>query len=80
MATTKISPVEVQKTLGGIDFPANKQALIKHAKERGASGEIINAMNGLPNKDYLNSADVSSELGGDAGKEAGKDGDSDMDE
>jgi len=34
-------PIEVQKYLSGIDYPATKQQLAEHAREQGAGDEIV---------------------------------------
>jgi len=45
---TNVSHEEVNKVLAGTDYQHNKQSLIKHAKKKGASDEIVSALNGLP--------------------------------
>jgi len=62
MNTKTISPTEVQKYLSGIDYPCSKQDLIKHAKGKNAPGEIVGALNGLPDREYMDTPDVTSEL------------------
>lgn len=62
MATKTSNPMEIQKALSGMQFPADKQQIINYAKSKGASGEIINAINGLPDRQYTNSEDISSEM------------------
>lgn len=60
MAT--ITSVDLQKYLAGLNFPANKQAIIQFAKTKGASPEVVSALNGLPNREYTDNADVADEL------------------
>ena len=31
-----VNPIQVQKFLGGMNFPANKDEIVKHAKSKGA--------------------------------------------
>ncbi len=57
-----ISPVDLEKYLSGISYPANKQMIIQNAKGKGASGDVLGALNGLPNREFADSADVSDEL------------------
>ncbi|WP_433442231.1 DUF2795 domain-containing protein [Nonomuraea sp. CA-141351] len=49
---TTINPIELQKHLGGVDYPANKQDLIRAAREHNASQEIIKALETIPDRDY----------------------------
>lgn len=58
-----MSTAEIEKTLSGLMFPANKQALIKQAKERKLNNDLVNMLNGLPDKEYMDASEVSSELG-----------------
>jgi hypothetical protein len=62
MATTQAKSTDVEKYLSGVSFPVDKQTLIQQAKSKGASGDVVSALNGLPNKEYMNSADVLAEL------------------
>ena len=49
--------------LEGINFPAQKRDLVKYAKEKGADMEVMRMLKDLPERQYENAADVSSELG-----------------
>ena len=59
------SPIEVQKALKNMNYPANKEDLIKHAKGRDASSEVMQDLENLPEKQYTSAADVSKEFKGD---------------
>jgi hypothetical protein len=59
------SPIEVQKALKDIDYPASKKDLIKHAKKHDAKREVMKDLDELPEKEYKNAADVSKEFKGD---------------
>ncbi|HII92640.1 MAG TPA: DUF2795 domain-containing protein [Methanosarcina sp.] len=59
------SPIEVQKALKDMDYPAKKEDLVKHAKNRNASDEVMQDIKELPDKEYKNAADVSKEFKGD---------------
>jgi hypothetical protein len=52
--------IEVQKYLAGIDYPATKEQLIEHAKSRGASQDILQALASLPDGEYDGPNKVSS--------------------
>ena len=56
-------PVDVEKVLGDVSFPADKQALVKEAKKKSADGEMISALNGISSREYISSDDVMMELG-----------------
>ena len=60
----KANPVEIQKHLKGVDYPADKQELIQHARQQGADQEIISLLEKLPDKEeYENPADLNKALG-----------------
>ncbi|MDZ5649819.1 DUF2795 domain-containing protein [Nitrospirillum sp. BR 11828] len=52
------SPANVAHYLKGIDFPADKQALIRKAKENGAEGDVLDMLEAMPDTDYETAADV----------------------
>jgi hypothetical protein len=58
------SPIEVQKSLKGIDYPVHKKDLIQHAKKLGGSDKVLEALESLPDKEYTTAADVSKEFKG----------------
>jgi Protein of unknown function (DUF2795) len=59
------SPIEVQKALKNMNYPANKEDLVKHAKDRDASDKVVQDIENLPDKEYTSAADVSKEFKGD---------------
>jgi hypothetical protein len=59
------SPIEVQKALKNMNYPANKGDIIKHAKGRDARSEVMQDLENLPEKQYTSAADVSKEFKGD---------------
>ena len=60
---SKPNPIQVQKDLKGIDYPASKQDLIDHAKQHGADKEVQSLLNEIPDQDYETPAEVSKALG-----------------
>ena len=52
------SPINVTHHLKGIDFPAEKPDLVQHAKKQGADGEVLKAIEGMPEGTYETMADV----------------------
>ncbi|MEA5577261.1 DUF2795 domain-containing protein [Anabaena sp. UHCC 0451] len=61
---TTANPVEVQKHLKGVDYPADKQVLIEQAKKQGADREVISLLDKLPeDEEYDNPADLNKAIG-----------------
>lgn len=52
------SPIDIQKALGGVDYPASAADLVKHAENSGADNAVLEALRGLPEKDYETPAEV----------------------
>lgn len=64
------TPIEIQKSLSGIDYPAEKEELLSAARDAGAGDEVIAALEGLPERSYDSPTAVSGELGnGEPGSE-----------
>lgn len=60
MGNSKISPIEIQKHLGGVDYPASKQELVDHVSKNGEKKkEVIEIMKKIPDKKYNSPVDVS---------------------
>jgi hypothetical protein len=57
------NPIELQKYLGGVDYPADKGALIDRARENGADEEIVSTLENLPADRFNSPNDVSEALG-----------------
>jgi hypothetical protein len=36
-----VSPIDIQKALGGMDYPATKEDIIKHAENNGGDAEVL---------------------------------------
>ncbi|MGR6035556.1 MAG: DUF2795 domain-containing protein [Candidatus Nitrosoglobus sp.] len=65
MATgvSKVSPVDIAHALKGIDFPASRRDLVKHAKSHKAGADTVRLMQHLPDQEYRNMADVMKGVG-----------------
>lgn len=57
------SPVQVQKFLRGVDYPASKEQLIESAQEEGADEQTLELLGSLPDRQYESPISVSQELG-----------------
>jgi hypothetical protein len=38
------NPIQLQKYLGGVDYPTDKQTLVKTAKDQGADDDVIQTL------------------------------------
>jgi hypothetical protein len=54
------NPIQIQKFLGGIDYPATRETLISRAKESGADSNVLDALQNIPDKEYDSPTAVSS--------------------
>ena len=59
----KVNPVQVQKFLGGLDYPASKEDLVKQAEQEDADQEVRSTLEQLPDQNYETPADVSKAIG-----------------
>ncbi len=59
----KVNPIQLQKHLKGVDYPASKQELIEHAKHLGADKDALSVLEQLPDEEYETPADVSKAVG-----------------
>ncbi|EYB67568.1 hypothetical protein DEIPH_ctg035orf0007 [Deinococcus phoenicis] len=62
----KINPIQLQKHLGGVDYPASKRDLMAAAERNGADDDVRAALEALPDEEYRTPTDVSHALGGQA--------------
>ncbi|NJK78511.1 MAG: DUF2795 domain-containing protein [Chloroflexaceae bacterium] len=58
-----INPIQLQKFLKGMDYPASKQELIDQARQNGADDNVLNTLQQLPDEEYQTPADVSQAVG-----------------
>ncbi len=58
-----VNPVDVQKFLSGINFPASKQDIIDHVRKNGGNGDVVSKLEALEDKTYNNTAEVTAEMG-----------------
>ena len=62
MADNTPNPIQVQKFLGGMDYPASKADVVRHAEEAGADDSVLATLKDLPEQTYHKPTDVSGEL------------------
>mgnify|MGYP006295360043 CR=1 FL=1 len=56
------SAADLEEALSGIDYPASRDALIRHARDRGAD-ESADIVQELPDREYRDAADVARAFG-----------------
>lgn len=61
MAT--INPIQLQKYLKGMDYPARKADLLKRAEQNGADDQVRSTLEQLPDQEFDSAADVSKAIG-----------------
>ncbi|MCU1566205.1 MAG: hypothetical protein JWQ56_1142 [Pseudarthrobacter sp.] len=54
------NPIQIQKFLGGVDYPASREALLSKAKDSGADSNVIQALEAIPDREYDSPTAVSS--------------------
>jgi putative membrane protein len=60
---SRVNPIQLQKFLKGVDYPAKKAALIENAKNMGADENVCASLEQLPDEDFQTPADVSQAFG-----------------
>lgn len=57
------NPAQIQKFLGGMDYPAGKQEVVQYAREHGADEKVISTLSALPDQSFETPADLNQALG-----------------
>jgi len=63
LESENVSAAQFAMYMKGIDFPADKQAIINTARSNGAPQKVIDLMNQLPEKQYNRANEVEQEFG-----------------
>lgn len=58
------TPIELQKYLGGVEYPASKDDLVTAARGNGAPDDLVSALEGADADSFDSPTDVSSALSG----------------
>lgn len=58
-----VNPIQLQKFLSGVDYPAKKQDLVDQAKSNGADENTLKTLDQLPDGPFETPADVSQAVG-----------------
>ena len=59
-----VSPIDVQKALGGMDYPATKEQIVEHAQQHGGSDDVVEALKNIEDREYEGPSGVSSAVFG----------------
>jgi Protein of unknown function (DUF2795) len=58
-----INPIQLEKFLKGVDYPARNADLIKKAEQNGADENVRSTLEQLPDQQFQTPADVSQAVG-----------------
>jgi hypothetical protein len=59
----QVNPIEVQKHLKGMSYPATKEDVVSTAEENGADEELVSELRGLDQQEFSGPDDVMRALG-----------------
>jgi hypothetical protein len=55
-----VSPIDIQKALSGVDYPASRDDLVKHAESSGGGKDVVDALKKIDDREYEGPSGVSS--------------------
>jgi len=58
-----INPIQLEKFLKGVNYPASKNELIKRAEQNGADENVRSSLEQLPDQQFDSPTDVSKAVG-----------------
>ncbi|MBB4689093.1 DUF2795 domain-containing protein [Amycolatopsis jiangsuensis] len=56
-----INPIQLQKDLAGVDYPAKRDDLVAAAERNGANSDTLQVLRGLPDRTYDGPSGVNKE-------------------
>jgi hypothetical protein len=59
----QVNPIEVQKHLKGMSYPATKDDVVSTAEQNGADDEVVSQLRGLEKEEFSGPDDVMRSLG-----------------
>jgi hypothetical protein len=76
--TDSANPIQIQKFLEGVDYPADKGSLVDTAKKEGADSNVLRALEAIPDRSYAQPTEVSQAIS-EAGNHPERQGDTGVD-
>lgn len=58
-----VNPVQVERFLKGLDYPANKKQVVDYAKKNGADRRVIETLERMEDQTFDMPADISQAIG-----------------
>lgn len=58
-----VNPIQVQKYLAGVNYPASKEDLLNKAKEEGADENTLQTLQNMPGDHFESVKDVAKAIG-----------------
>lgn len=58
----QVNPIQAQKFLSGMNYPASKDEIIQHAEGQGADDDILSVLRQIPDRQYDGPNAVSHEI------------------
>jgi hypothetical protein len=46
------NPIQMQKFLSGVNYPASKEDLVEHARKQGADEAMLRKLESIPDREY----------------------------
>jgi hypothetical protein len=56
------NPIQMQKFLGGVNYPCGRDELVEHARSKGADDDVLEHLRALPDRTYDGPNAVSAEF------------------
>ena len=56
------NPIQIQKFLGGMDYPVTKDTILETAKKSGADQPVLDALGNIPDREYSGPNAISHEV------------------
>ena len=58
-----VNPIQLEKYLKGVDYPASKNDLIKRAEQNGADQRVLETLKQLPDRTFDGPSGISKAIG-----------------
>jgi hypothetical protein len=49
---SKPNPIQMQKYLSGVDYPASRDDLVEHARSKGADDAVLDHLRSMPDRSF----------------------------